>query len=261
MWLLLGLLAFVLLQGFSPDDTALFHSLVTSLSKCLAHQASVLCHTLCSLALNAVSFITHLPAYFSEVNKRAMLSSPLVCSDALFAESDIARLLADTQTSSSLVDVASHGSGARRRHYSPHRSSTRSSPSRHRRRDSGSPSRQSKCVHFDSPAPSSALKGSLADFCKVGSCPSSDRVGGCLAAHWEVWESWGADPWVVQVLRYGYWVLFCSRPPLSCVPLPLPRYTPTSIQGLALAAAVVDLQEKEAIEPAAPSPGYYSHLL
>ena len=184
---------------------------------------------------------SHLPAYFSEVNKRAILSSPLVCSDALFAESDIARLLADTPTSSSLVDVASHGSGARRRHYSPHRSPTRSSPSRHRRRDSGSPSRQSKCVHFDLPAPSSALKGSLVDFCKVGSCPSSGRVGGCLAAHWEVWELWGADPWMVQVLHYGYWVLFCSRPPLSCVPLPLLCYTPTSIQGLALAAAVVDL--------------------
>ena len=58
------------------------------------------------------------------------------------------------------------------------------------------------------------------------------RVGGCLAAHWEIWESWGADPWVVQVLRFGYWVPFRSRPPLSRVPLPLPSYTPTSIRGV-----------------------------
>ena len=32
-----------------------------------------------------------------------------------------------------------------------------------------------------------------------GSCPSSS-IGGCLAGHWETWEAWGADPWVVQVL-------------------------------------------------------------
>ena len=42
--------------------------------------------------------------------------------------------------------------------------------------------------------------------------------------------------------------------------LPLPSYSPTSIRGLALAAAVVALQEKEAIEPAPPSQGYYSWL-
>ena len=69
------------------------------------------------------------------------------------------RLLSDSQTSSSLksqqamVDVASHCSGPRRCRASPARSSPR-----HRRRDSGSPSRSSKRVRFDSPAPSSALK-------------------------------------------------------------------------------------------------------
>ena len=68
------------------------------------------------------------------------------------------RLLSDTQTSSSLksqqalVDVASNKSGPRRR------SPARSSPSRRRRRDSGSPSRGSKRVSFDSPGAPSALK-------------------------------------------------------------------------------------------------------
>ena len=61
---------------------------------------------------SAVTSISHLPAYFSEANKRAMLAAPLVCASSLFAESDVARLLVDTQTSSSLrsqqalVDVA-----------------------------------------------------------------------------------------------------------------------------------------------------------
>ena len=83
---------------------------------------------------------------------------------------------------------------------------------------------------------------------------------GCLAAHWEVCELWGADPWVIQVLRFGYRVPFRTQPPLSRVPLPPPNYSPTSIRGLALAAAVVAFQEREAIEPAPPSPGYYSRL-
>ena len=48
-----------------------------------------------SSASSTSSFLD-LPAYFLEVNKRAMLASPLVCADALFAESDIARLLSDT---------------------------------------------------------------------------------------------------------------------------------------------------------------------
>ena len=85
-------------------------------------------------------------------------------------------------------------------------------------------------------------------------------MGSCLADHWEIWESWGADAWVVQVLRCGYRIPFRSRPPLSRVSLPLPSYSTTSLRGIALTAAVVDLQEKEAIEPASSSPGFYSPL-
>ena len=93
-----------------------------------------------------------------------MLAAPVVGATSLFAESDVARLLADTQTSSSLrsqqavVDVTSRGSGACRRRSSPYRS-----PARRRRRNSGSPSRSEKRVRFDSPAPSSALRGGKQD--------------------------------------------------------------------------------------------------
>ena len=157
MWLLSGLLRFVRLQGFAPSDAALFNTLVTSLSKCLAHQASLAASQTAFVGLKRRQFyLFHLPAYFLEVNKHAMLASPLVCADTLFAESDIARLLSDTQMSFSLrsqqalVDVASRGSGARRRRFSPVR--LPSHP--------GSLNRQSKRVRFDSPAPSSALKPS-----------------------------------------------------------------------------------------------------
>ena len=165
MWLLSGLLGFVRLQGFALSDAPLFNILVSSLSKCLAHQASIsAAHTAFVSIKRRQFYLSHLSAYFSDVNKRAMLAAPVVCADSLFLESDVALLLSDTQTSSSLqsqqalVDVASNRSGPRRRRFSPARSPARSSPSRRRRRDSGSPSRSSKRVRFDSPAPSSALK-------------------------------------------------------------------------------------------------------
>ena len=87
-----------------------------------------------------------------------------------------------------------------------------------------------------------------------------NQGGGCLGEHWEVWESWGADPWVVEVLRFDYRIPFRVIPFLSQVPIPLPSYSPSSIRGMTLNAAVADLQEKRAVEPALSSPGYYSHL-
>ena len=101
MWVLSGLLALVRLQHFAPEDTALFHTLVTSLSKSLTHQASLSASHTAFLTLKRWQFyLSPLPAYFSDVNKRAMLLSPAVCADFLFSESDVARLLADTQASS-----------------------------------------------------------------------------------------------------------------------------------------------------------------
>ena len=136
MWLLSGLLGFVRLQGFSPSDAPLFNTLVTSLSKCLAHQASISASHTTFVGLKRRQFyLSHLPAYFSDIHKHVMLAAPLVCADYLFAESDISLLLSDTQTLSSLrsqqvlVDVASSSSGARRRRFSPARSPPRSSPS------------------------------------------------------------------------------------------------------------------------------------
>ena len=142
MWILSGLLAVVRLQDFVPEDSSLFNTLVTCLSKSLAHQATLTAFHTAFLALKRRQlYLSHLPAYFSDVNKRAMLSAPAVCADFLFAESDVARLLSDTQTSSSLrskqalVDVASRSSGARFRR-SPRHSPARQSPSSRHRRES-----------------------------------------------------------------------------------------------------------------------------
>ena len=63
---------------------------------------------------------------------------------------------------------------------------------------------------------------------------------------------------MVQVLREGYILPFHSHPPLSTTLIPLPSYSPSSIKGLALVAAVKDLLSKGAIELASPGPGFYS---
>ena len=157
MWLLSGLLGFVRLQGFFPSDTPLFNMLVTSLSKCLAHQASISASHTAFVGLKRCQFyLSHLPAYFTDVHKRAMMAPPIVCADSLFLESDISSVLSNTQTSSSLRSQQALvewpppvlGLGV----------AVLVLLVRHRHRDSGSPSRSSKRVRFDSPAPSSTLK-------------------------------------------------------------------------------------------------------
>ena len=170
MSVLSGLLGFVRLQNFAPADSSLFNTLVTSLSKNLAHQASLCASHTAFLVLKRRQFyLSYLPAYFSDVNKCSMLAALAVCTDFLFAEADVSRLLSDTQTSSSLrsqqalVDVASRLTGARPRRSSPRRSPARPSLSR-RRRESGSPARGLKRVRFDSRAPKSSLKSSKQGF-------------------------------------------------------------------------------------------------
>ena len=64
----------------------------------------------------------------------------------------------------------------------------------------------------------------------------------------------------MEVLRFGYRISFRVIHFLSQVPIPLPSYSSSSIRGMSLSAAVADLQEKEAVEPAPSSPGYYSRL-
>ena len=171
MWMLSTLLGFGRLQNFAPEDSSLFNTLVTSLSKSLAHQASLTVTQTAFVGLKRCEFyLSHLPTFFSDVNKRAMLSSPVVLASSLFSDSSVQRLLADTQTSSSLrsqqalVEVASRGPGARPRRSSPYRSPSRTSPSHRKRRGSGSPARGGKLVRFDSPAPDSAIKGPRSGF-------------------------------------------------------------------------------------------------
>ena len=81
-------------------------------------------------------------------------------------------------------------------------------------------------------------------------CPSTGRPGGT-----------GAEPWVVEVLRFGYCLHFFSAPPLSAAPIPMSSYSPNSIKGAALEEVTLGLIVKGAVELAPlPSPGFYSCL-
>ena len=47
------------------------------------------------------------------------------------------------------------------------------------------------------------------------SCPLPVPIGSCLSLRWAVWRDKGADPWMVEVLRWGYQIPFSDPPPLS----------------------------------------------
>ena len=159
MWVLSGLLGFIRIQGFTPSDPALFYQLVTSLSKSLAHHVTA-SHTAYACHKRREFYLSHLPVYFTDATKCALLSAPSVFADLLFREQDINQLLDSTRSSSSLrsqqamVDLVSRCAGSSSR---PHRSPP-CSPACRRRQSSSSPSRSAKLVRFDSPAPASALK-------------------------------------------------------------------------------------------------------
>ena len=69
------------------------------------------------------------------------------------------------------------------------------------------------------------------------------------------------DPWVVEVLRFGYRIPFLCDPPLSKVPILMPSYHPLSTRGVALWEVTQALIAKSAVELAPlPSLGFYSRL-
>lgn len=80
-------------------------------------------------------------------------------------------------------------------------------------------------------------------------------VGACLLSHWVTWQQYGAETWLLDVLREGYLLPFEPWPSLTNSPVRLLTYVPGSTKDLAL------VQSKGAVEVMSDrSPGFYSHV-
>ena len=66
---------------------------------------------------------------------------------------------------------------------------------------------------------------------------------------------------MVEVLRECYSIPFRELPPLSEDPNFFDSYSLSSIRRVALSQEIDSLLEKQAVELALPSPGYYSPML
>ena len=86
-------------------------------------------------------------------------------------------------------------------------------------------------------------------------------VGGCLSCHWATWQRYGAETWVVDVLRVGYRLPFESRPPLTKMKVRSTAYHPNSSRHRSLVMEVETMLSKGAVEVVTDrSPGFYSRL-
>ncbi|XP_068214541.1 uncharacterized protein [Palaemon carinicauda] len=87
-------------------------------------------------------------------------------------------------------------------------------------------------------------------------------VGGRVSLILEEWSHRGAEPWVTQVLRFGYSIPFKDTPPLSNVPITLPAYSPGLGKFVALTREIDILIRKAVIEEIndRTSPGFYNRL-
>ena len=65
---------------------------------------------------------------------------------------------------------------------------------------------------------------------------------------------------MLEVLREGYAIPFCMPPPLSPTPIILDSYSPQSVKGRALDKEIQALRCKGAVEPAPPTPGFFSRM-
>ena len=64
----------------------------------------------------------------------------------------------------------------------------------------------------------------------------------------------------MEVLKEGYAIPFCIQPPLSPTPIILDSYSPQSVKVRALEEEIHALRHKGAVEPAPPTPDFYSHM-
>ena len=81
----------------------------------------------------------------------------------------------------------------------------------------------------------------------VPSVVSEQNVGGRLQRFWQVWQTMGANPWVVSILKGGYTLPFKQRPHLTRSPLIRSGYANPK-RNMVLKEALVNLMTKLVVE-------------
>ena len=255
-WLLSALLVQLKEDGYRPSNPSLFDKSISSLSSALATQTNVTsCLSEFITAKRRESYLSHSSFTLPESLKRDLLVAPgtdsllssaienmkegsLLSSTSSLASISKAAIKSKSQGGSSKytspLDAPRAGTlGFRKRAFSPYRRG----------------SKRQGCGSF-------LFKRQ--GFSEVGAMSLSNR---CLSLRWHIWSDEGAKPWVVEVLREGYRILFRRAPTLSGEPIPFSAYCPSSIRGKALEQEVESLLQKRAIALAPlPSLGYYSRL-
>ena len=89
---------------------------------------------------------------------------------------------------------------------------------------------------------------------------SGEPVGGRLANYWQEWESLGASPWIVSILRRGFRIQFHRQPLLSRNPIPF-SLPGAHAKRIALAHEISEMRAKNVLEEVTTSSsGFYSIL-
>ena len=267
LWLMSGILAMLKTDGFQPSDPALFNSALSSVSAALSRAArTASAGSIFLRAKRRESMLAHTTLPVPDSQKRDLTVTP-GSSTGLFNSSLLSEVISQVQSSSQVSSNLALSRAFRRGRSTPSSSSPLTGPrlpsfsrGRQSTKRSSSSSRSGGRKRFRGGkwgAPSSGPSG----FRKKEPSPFRTLSGGCLSLHWQAWRDRGAEPWVVEVLRFGYCLPFLSAPPLSDAPLPMPSYSPTSIKGAALEEVTLALVAKGAVELAPlPSPGFYSRL-
>ena len=90
------------------------------------------------------------------------------------------------------------------------------------------------------------------------------KVGAWLQQFWKAWERYQVDPWVLQVIREGYiilWNVDHRPPPMSPAPQEFPSYLGNPEKLQVLESEVKEMLQKGAIEQVSHvDPGFYNRL-
>ena len=240
LWLMCGILSQVKQDGFNSPEPALFNTNISfffpaSLSS-QAWSAAALTDFLQSKRRE--SYVAHTTLPLSQAQKRGLLVSPVSASD-LFGHGLLVKISSQVKEDSFLSSSLSMAmmaqsctfDGGRSSSSSTADSSSRAGPSGYQfplfqhsasNKSSTSPGRGGGSKRFTGgrgrPPSSESRLGFR--FRKWGSYSCPALTDGCLSLHWQAWRDRGAEPWVVEVPRFGYHLPFRRVPPLSMEPIP-----------------------------------------